>query len=78
MHDDAEGGVEVKLRADNYPEGRTVKRGLITADDIRKKFNLPANAEITVRIPGGGNWSGLDANLGEDIPHIGVKVETIR
>ena len=68
----------MKLKTDRYPGGRTVKRGLITPDDIRKKFNLPPHAEITVRVPGGGNWAGLDANLGEDIPHIGVKVETIR
>ena len=68
----------MKLKIEKFPEGRVVKRGIITVEDVRRKFNLPPNAEVTVRVPGGGNWSGLDAVLGEDVPHINVKVETIR
>jgi hypothetical protein len=32
----------------------------ITADDIRKRFRLPDDAEIVVRVPGGGDWSNTD------------------
>lgn len=66
----------MRLKRQTMAERRVVRTGIITPDDIRKKFNLPKHAEITVRVPGGGDWSGMDAEIGNEIPHIHVKVES--
>jgi hypothetical protein len=60
-------------------EKRIKKTGLITADDIRKKFRLPDNAEIYVTIPYemySGQSLSLDKKDG-DVEGIAVEVEEI-
>lgn len=53
--------------------------GIITAADLRKKFNIPIGAEITVDIPSGGDWSGESVEIGgESIPHIKVDWEEVK
>jgi len=46
---------------------QTVRKysGVITLDDLRKKFNIPVNAEVRVRVPGGGDWSNQDLDVTE-------------
>jgi hypothetical protein len=39
----------------------------ITADDIRQKFGLPPNAEVWVRVPGGGDWSNARLEIDDDV-----------
>ncbi len=34
-----------------------------SADDLIEALGLPDGAEITVRVPGGGDWSNTDLNL---------------
>jgi hypothetical protein len=41
----------------------TVMRGALTAAQIRKAFNIPDNASITVHVPGGGDWSSTDLEV---------------
>jgi hypothetical protein len=50
--------------------------GVITADDIKRKFKIPAQAQITMTVPGGGNWSGMSIVMGEDFPHLTVTWDT--
>lgn len=40
----------------------------ISADQIRQVFNLPGDAEIFVEVPGGGDWSNIDLELGRRQP----------
>jgi hypothetical protein len=40
-----------------------VMRGALTAAQIRKAFNIPDNASITVHVPGGGDWSSTDLEV---------------
>jgi hypothetical protein len=35
----------------------------ITADDIRKAFDLPKGATLVVQVPGGGDWSNCALDL---------------
>jgi hypothetical protein len=35
----------------------------ITAADIRKALSLPEDADITIEVPGGGDYSGQVLNL---------------
>lgn len=37
----------------------------ITGAEIRKAFKLPYDADLTVRVPGGGDWSNTDLVLDE-------------
>lgn len=37
--------------------------GKITLVDLRKRFNIPDRAEVTVRVPGGADWSNTDLSL---------------
>lgn len=64
----------MKLKTLRGPRTR-IRSGVITADDIRRKFRLPANAKITVTVPGGADWSGMDIELGTDFEKIDVTVE---
>ena len=53
--------------------------GIITAADLRKQFNIPEAAEITVDIPSGGDWSGESVEVGGDaIPHIKIEWEEVK
>lgn len=36
----------------------------ITLEDIRKRFGVPEHAVVTVRVPGGGDWSSQDIAMG--------------
>ena len=40
----------------------------ITGEDIRKAFNLPADAEIEFIVPGGGDWSHCGIGIDKDHP----------
>jgi len=35
----------------------------ITAQDIREAFGLPSRADVTLRVPGGGDWSNTNLDL---------------
>lgn len=50
--------------------------GVITLDDLRKKFNIPADAEVYVRVPGGADWSNTDLDL-KDAP-VQVRWERVK
>lgn len=50
---------------------------VITAGEIRKAFGLPANAEIVVTVPGGGDWSNADLEIDQDTALV-AKWETKR
>lgn len=39
--------------------------GTITIRDLRAAFNIPANAKVTVHVPGGGDWSHCDLEIEE-------------
>jgi len=43
---------------------KTDFRGIITLEELREAFGLPADAEVTVRVPGGGDWSNEDITMG--------------
>lgn len=43
---------------------RTETRYALTPDSIRKAFDLPEDAELFVRVPGGADWSSCDLTLG--------------
>lgn len=38
-------------------------QGVITLEDLRKKFNIPAHADVVVHVPGGGDWSNTSLNI---------------
>jgi len=40
----------------------------ITGDMIRKAFNFPDSAVVVFRVPGGGDWSGMNVEIEEDTP----------
>ena len=54
----------------------------ITADDIRAYVTsklkdrhpseAPSHARVLIRVPGGGDWSNMDIELGEDVEVIRV------
>lgn len=67
-----------RFKIDTYDNSRVVTSGKITAADLRAAFKIPDDAEISVSIPTGGDWSGMDATLGTDIPHIDVRWERIK
>ena len=49
----------------------------ITAEAIRERFKIPIEAELTVTVPRGGDWSGLDLTIGGDeVPYITASWET--
>lgn len=48
---------------------------VITAEEIRKAFGLPEEAQIEFQVPGGGNWSNLRIDIDADNP-IHVRWET--
>lgn len=52
--------------------------GVITLEDIKKKFNIPDGATVSVKVPGGGDWSGMDIDMGVDFETINVSWEKIR
>ena len=45
--------------------GMTRHRVEITVADIRKRFNLPEDAEVVLTVPGGADWSGMTLPLEE-------------
>lgn len=54
---------------------RTIVKGVvsrysaeITIADIRKRFRLPEDAEVYIRVPGGGDWSNMDLEIDTDRP----------
>lgn len=49
--------------------------GVIPLAELKVRFNLPNQARITVEIPGGGDWSGMEVAIGEEIPHLKVAWE---
>jgi hypothetical protein len=55
-----------------------VKCGTITVDMLRKAFQLPDHAEITITVPTGGDWSGMNITFGEDFNELRVKVEDVK
>jgi hypothetical protein len=40
--------------------------GTISAEEIRRQFDLPKETRIWVRVPGGGDWSNTDLVLDVD------------
>lgn len=40
--------------------------GTITIEDLRKAFKIPDCASVTVRVPGGGDWSNTDLDIDRD------------
>jgi len=72
-----------KLLADAYTNRRRYMRWTrirTSSSSRRKKFGIPANAEITVQIPSGRDWSGESAVIddNEAIPHIKVDWEEVK
>jgi hypothetical protein len=55
---------------------RRVFKGTITAEDLRVKFNIPKDAEITLTVPGGADWSGMALDISEH--PIDVKWEEVK
>lgn len=47
---------------------KITKSYTITDSDIRRAFQLPADAKIFVRVPGGGDWSNTDLEISEEQP----------
>lgn len=39
--------------------------GVITLDDLRRKFNIPAGADVFIKVPSGGDWSNTNLDLSE-------------
>lgn len=37
--------------------------GIITVGEIKKKFGIPDDAEVYVRVPGGADWSNMKLDL---------------
>lgn len=35
---------------------------------LKTAFDIPENAKLHVRVPGGGDWSNTDLTIGEDVP----------
>lgn len=35
----------------------------ITSADLKRKFDLPMAADVSVRVPGGGDWSNKDLDI---------------
>lgn len=48
---------------------------VITVDEIRRKFCIPDQAKVSIEVPGGGDWSGMELSIGDDIGHIKVSWE---
>lgn len=42
----------------------TQKRRVYTAEDLRKHLKLPRGAKLFVHVPGGGDWSSMDLEIG--------------
>lgn len=42
-------------------------RAVIPADGLRVLMGLPCDARLYVTVPGGGDWSGCDMVLGDDV-----------
>lgn len=51
-------------------ETETVRKCTVrlNASRIREAFNLPIDAEVTFRVPGGADWSGLDVGVDDENP----------
>lgn len=48
----------------------------ISAHAIRQNFNLPPDAEVSVTVPSGADWSGMELTIGDDVPHVTATWET--
>lgn len=70
------GKSSLNIKVNKTVTTRAVFTAHVTADDIRRAFNFPKTAEVTVTVPGGGDWSGSDLDIGSDIPHVTVSWET--
>jgi hypothetical protein len=58
-------------------EHRTRYSGTINANDLRKAFRIPTDADITFTVPSGGDWSGQAVDL-DDGHVIHVSWEEVR
>ena len=59
------------MKHDHQAVTRTRHQVTLDADDIiralyAKGIQCHPEAKVTVRVPGGGDWSGLDITIGED------------
>jgi hypothetical protein len=52
--------------------------GIITLEDLQKKFNIPEGARVTVQVPGGGDYSNTKLEIGTDVDGIEVRWEVIK
>lgn len=53
----------MKMFESRLIEETKVYQGKITLDDLRIKFDIPPQAKVTIRVPGGGDWSNQDIEL---------------
>lgn len=69
--------MKVKIREEKTTTHLT---GIITLEDLRKAFKLPKDALVTVQVPGGGDWSNMQIEMGAEFPGLEVawKKERIR
>lgn len=42
------------------------KAGVITSADLRRVFDVPADAKIFVRVPGGADWSNTNLEIDDE------------